>query len=71
MYQKAMQFLKDGKWLRHCEFSNKEIMFLKKYSFFTTKPVVYLANISTKNFLTKKNSWLPKIKEWTVKNCPG
>lgn len=28
-------------------------------------------NISTKNFKTKKNKWLKKIKDWADTNCPG
>lgn len=30
-----------------------------------------MVNISTKNFSTKKNKWLKKIKDWVDENCPG
>lgn len=37
----------------------------------TSKPVVYLVNLSVKDFIRKKNKWLIKIKEWVDKNDPG
>jgi len=33
--------------------------------------VIYLVNLSEKDFKRKGNKWLPKIKEWVDKNCPG
>lgn len=68
---KAKECLENGKWIYTEEWSNAEINFLNEYRFFTTKPMVYLVNISTSNFLKKKNKWLKKIKEWVDKNCPG
>ena len=50
MLQKAQAYLKEGKWIKDSEFSNKEILYLNDYYFFTAKPVVYLVNISTKDF---------------------
>lgn len=44
---------------------------LNKYLFLTSKPVVYLVNLSSTDFIRKKNKWLPKIKEWVDKNDPG
>lgn len=32
--------------------------------FITAKPVVYLVNLSEKDYTRKKNKWLPKIFEW-------
>lgn len=61
---KAKECLENEKWLYTEEFSNAEITYLNEYRFFTTKPIVYLVNISTKNFSTKKNKWLKKIKDW-------
>jgi len=39
--------------------------------FITTKPVIYLINLSEKDYIRKKNKWLIKIKEWVDKNDPG
>jgi obg-like ATPase 1 len=30
----------------------------------TTKPIVYLVNLSKKNYIAKRSKWLPKIAEW-------
>lgn len=59
------QWLKDGDW------PVKDIEILNKHLFMTAKPVVYLINISEEEYKKKKNKWLPKIKEWIDKNCPG
>ena len=50
MLKKAESYLKEGKWIKDCEFSNKEILYLNEYYFFTAKPVVYLINISTSDY---------------------
>lgn len=33
--------------------------------------MIYLVNLSDKDFIRKKNKWLIKIKEWVDKNDPG
>lgn len=48
-----------------------QIDVLNKYLFLTSKPVVYLVNLSEKDYIRKKNKWLAKIKEWVDKNDPG
>lgn len=48
-----------------------QIEVLNKYLFLTAKPVVYLINLSVKDYIRKKNVWLAKIKEWVDKNDPG
>ncbi|BES95998.1 GTP-Hypothetical protein protein [Nesidiocoris tenuis] len=57
--------------LRFGDWSATEIEFLNKYMFITTKPALYLVNLSEKDYIRKKNKWLPKIKEWVDKNDPG
>ncbi|RUS14719.1 hypothetical protein BC937DRAFT_93431, partial [Endogone sp. FLAS-F59071] len=37
----------------------------------TAKPVIYLANVSEKDYIRKKNKWLLKIKTWIDENNPG
>lgn len=36
----------------------------------TAKPVIYLANVSEKDYITKKNKWLGKIKAFIDENDP-
>ena len=37
----------------------------------TAKPVIYLVNLSERDYARKKNKWLPKIKQWIDENNPG
>ncbi|XP_031414108.1 obg-like ATPase 1 isoform X2 [Clupea harengus] len=46
------------------EWNEKEIDVLNKYLFLTSKPMIYLVNLSEKDYIRKKNKWLVKIKEW-------
>ncbi|GLH03820.1 Obg-like ATPase 1 [Gryllus bimaculatus] len=56
--------------LRFGDWNANEIECLNKHPFITTKPVVYLINLSEKDYLKKKNKLL-KIKEWVDKHDPG
>lgn len=49
----------------------KEIEELNKHLFITAKPMIYLLNMSEKDYIRKKNKWLPKIKEWVDAHDPG
>ncbi|GMS82880.1 hypothetical protein PENTCL1PPCAC_5055 [Pristionchus entomophagus] len=51
--------------------NEKEIEALNKHLLLTSKPIVYLVNLTEKDFIRKKNKWLPKIKEWIDNNDPG
>ncbi|XP_014254297.1 obg-like ATPase 1 [Cimex lectularius] len=57
--------------LRFADWSAAEIEILNKYMFITTKPALYLVNLSEKDYIRKKNKWLIKIKEYIDKNDPG
>jgi obg-like ATPase 1 len=61
----------EKKHIRFSDWSANDIEVLNKYLFLTSKPVVYLVNLSDKDFIRKKNKWLVKIKEWVDKNDPG
>lgn len=37
----------------------------------TAKPVIYLVNLSERDYVRKKNKWLPKIKAWIDEKNPG
>jgi len=70
--QKVKKILVDEK--RHIRFgtwSAADIEVLNKYLFITSKPMLYLVNLSEKDYIRKKNKWLPKIKEYVDKNDPG
>ena len=37
----------------------------------TATPVTYLVNLSERDYVRKKNKWLPKIKAWIDEHNPG
>uniref|UniRef100_A0A8C5QI29 Obg like ATPase 1 n=1 Tax=Leptobrachium leishanense TaxID=445787 RepID=A0A8C5QI29_9ANUR len=64
--------LEEKNHVRYChEWNDKEIEVLNKYLFLTSKPMIYLVNLSEKDYIRKKNKWLIKIKEWVDKHDPG
>jgi obg-like ATPase 1 len=46
-------------------------MINQKLPLITTKPVVYLVNISKADFIAKKNKWLGKIAAWVQSHGGG
>ncbi|KAF9048489.1 P-loop containing nucleoside triphosphate hydrolase protein [Panaeolus papilionaceus] len=61
----------DGKDIRKAEWNNKEIDVVNGLQLLTAKPVTYLVNLSERDYIRKKNKWLPKIKQWIDENNPG
>jgi len=61
----------DKKPVRFASWDNKEIEDLNKHLLLTSKPMVYLLNLSEKDYIRKKNKWLVKIKEYIDANDPG
>ncbi|KAL1132819.1 hypothetical protein AAG570_010771 [Ranatra chinensis] len=57
--------------LRFADWNAAEIEVLNRHLFLTTKPAIYLVNLSEKDYIRKKNKWLIKIKEWVDKHDPG
>ena len=68
---KAKAMLLDKKPVRDGDWNIKEIEELNNHLFMTSKPVVYLVNISQEEYITKKNKWLPKILQWINANGGG
>ncbi|CAO3594388.1 unnamed protein product [Absidia cylindrospora] len=68
---KVYEHVKAGKDVRHGTWSNKEVDVINTYHLITAKPVVYLANVSERDYLRKKNKWLPKIKAWIDEKSNG
>merc|ERR1712241_983652 len=63
--------VEDEKHIRFAVRNANDIEVLNKHLFITAKPMIYLANLSEKDFIRKKNKWLVKIKEYVDKNDPG
>ncbi|XP_015919407.1 obg-like ATPase 1 [Parasteatoda tepidariorum] len=60
----------EKKHIRFADWNAAEIEVLNKHLFLTSKPMIYLINLSEKDYIRKKNKWLPKIKEWVDKHDP-
>jgi len=63
--------VEEKKQIRMLEWNVNEVEVLNKHLFITSKPVIYLVNLSEKDYIRKKNKWLIKIKEWIDKHDPG
>lgn len=62
--EKVMELLESGRDVRFAEWKGEEVETLNQYLLLTAKPVIYLVNLSEKDYIRKKNKWLPKIKAW-------
>jgi len=60
--------VKEKKPLRFVEWKAQDIDFLNTLQLLTAKPVVYLINMSEKDYIRKGNKWLAKIKAWVDAN---
>ncbi|GAA5815165.1 hypothetical protein MFLAVUS_008671 [Mucor flavus] len=68
---KILEWIQAGNDVRHGDWSNKEIEIINGLHLITAKPVIYLANLSEKDYIRKKNKWLAKIKAWIDENSKG
>ncbi|KAL5525524.1 hypothetical protein ACEPAG_6860 [Sanghuangporus baumii] len=70
--EKVLKCIKDDqKDVRKGEWNNKEIDVINSLMLLTAKPVTYLVNLSERDYVRKKNKWLPKIKAWIDEHNPG
>ncbi|KAL2758983.1 hypothetical protein ACRALDRAFT_1062064 [Sodiomyces alcalophilus JCM 7366] len=69
--EKILQWLKDGKDVRKGTWDPKEIEVINPLFLLTAKPVVYLVNLSERDFVRRKNKYLPKVAEWIKEHAEG
>lgn len=69
--KKVQGVFEQKKAVRFGTWDAKEVEELNKHLFITAKPVIYLVNLSEKDYIRKKNKWLLKIKEWIDEHDPG
>jgi len=69
--QRAQVALQAGKDIRECTWSGDDILTLQELSLLTAKPVVYLVNISQKDYEKQGNKWFKPIKDWCAARSPG
>uniref|UniRef100_A0A6U0B7V5 Obg-like ATPase 1 n=1 Tax=Ostreococcus mediterraneus TaxID=1486918 RepID=A0A6U0B7V5_9CHLO len=70
---KIVAWLEEGKEIRHGmeQWTSNDVMYLNKYQLLTAKPVIYLVNLSRKDYERKKNKFLVKIHEWVKAHGGG
>lgn len=63
---KCRSLLEMNKPIRDAEWTSPEIELIKDklHTLITTKPCIYLVNLSERDFIRKKNKWLKKIHDW-------
>lgn len=67
--QKALHRLEEEKLpIRTGTWSSAEVDVLNTLLLLTSKPAIYLINLSEKDFVRKKNKWLARVKEWIDKH---
>jgi len=69
--KKVEAMFEEGKPVRHGHWDSVELEIINEMLFITSKPMVYLLNLSVKDYIRKKNKHLPAIKEHIDKNDPG
>ncbi|KAG8169430.1 hypothetical protein KVR01_000175 [Diaporthe batatas] len=69
--EKILAWLQDGKDVRKGNWGPKEIEVINPLFLLSAKPVVYLVNLSEKDYIRKKNKHLPKVAEWCKEHAAG
>ncbi|KAI5462895.1 P-loop containing nucleoside triphosphate hydrolase protein [Mariannaea sp. PMI_226] len=69
--EKILAWVQSGKDVRKGTWSPKEIEVINPLMLLTAKPVIYLVNLSERDFVRKKNKHLPKIAEWVKEHAEG
>jgi len=69
--EKILEWLKEGKDVRKGDWSPKEVEVINPLFLLTAKPVVYLVNLSEKDYIRQKNKHLPKIAAWVKEHAEG
>ena len=70
---KVEEMLTNNLPIRNGEWTTPEVLVIKEKlgRLITTKPIVYLVNLSKKDFIRKKNKWLVKIHTWIKEHGGG
>jgi len=69
--EKAREWLSTGHDIRTGIWNYKEFSCINDLLLLTSKPVIYIVNMSMDDYLRQKNRWLPKIKTWIDEHNPG
>jgi GTP-binding protein YchF len=70
-HEKCTQLVNSNTPIQTGEFTATEVDFIRDFGCITTKPQIYVVNLSQKNFIRKGSKWLPKIAQWVKEHGGG
>jgi len=70
-YAKVLALLQANHPVQTGEFNGAEVDHIRGWDLITTKPQVYIVNMSKKDFIRKGNKFLPKIQTWVKEHGGG
>lgn len=70
-HEKATKLVESNSPIQTGEFKDSEVEIIRDWGCITTKPQIYVINLSQRNFIRKGNKWLPKIVEWVKEHGGG
>lgn len=70
-YEKCTQLADSNTPIQTGEFTATEVDIIRDFGCITTKPQIYVVNLSMKNFIRKGSKWLPKIAQWVKEHGGG
>jgi len=71
--ERIIACLEEGKDVRNNldNWNTTDVVYLNTYQLLTAKPVLYVINLTVKDFKRKKNKWLPKVHAWVQEHGGG
>ena len=70
-HEKCVKLVDSNTPIQTGEFSSAEVEYIRDFGCITTKPQIYVVNLSQKNFIRKGSKWLPKIGQWVKEHGGG
>lgn len=70
-YDKCIKLLENNTPVQTGEFGVAEVEEIKEWGLITTKPQIYVVNMSKKNFIRKGSKYLPVIQNWVNEHGGG
>ena len=70
-YGKCTKLIESNTPVQTGEFRDGEVELIKDWGLITTKPQIYVVNLSKRSFIRKGSKWLPKIGEWVKEHGGG
>jgi len=70
-YDKALALLESNSPIQTGEFKDSEVDLIRDWGMITTKPQIYVVNLSQKSFIRKGSKWNQKILDWVKSHGGG